>query len=263
MIKLSAAIITHNEEANLPRWLAAVQQVADEVVAVDSGSTDHTLRILKEAGARVAHRQWTGYADQRNYCAQLCTGDWILMLDADEVIDEHCIAKLKKFKAHPSPDQDGFVLPSRVWFFGKFLRFGGYHPEYNLRLYRRGAGTWMRQEVHERLEVPGPVARLECTYDHYSYDTVAEYRARAERYVAAAARRMLAQGRREGRLAGALHAAWAFGYRYLLRLGLLDGRVGFLAAWLEAGYTWDKYARLADLRRGGQGQDGPTASGTI
>lgn len=250
MLRLSVAIIVHDEEKNLPRWLKAVAPVADEIVAVDSGSSDRTVELLEAAGAKVYHRDWTGYADQRNFLAEQCSGDWILMLDADEVINDTCVQVLHGFKANPEPGMAAYHLPSRVWFFGSWLRWGGFYPEWNLRLYRRGSARWARQEVHERLEVEGAVGRLEtCLYDHYSYDSLADYRQRAVRYAEAGARAMLAAGRGEGRAAGALHAAWNFLFRYLFRLGFLDGAAGWHAARMEAAYTWRKYARLAELRR--------------
>ncbi|MCF8043180.1 MAG: glycosyltransferase family 2 protein [Desulfarculaceae bacterium] len=251
MIKLSAAIIVKNEGKNLPRWLKAVEGVADEIVAVDSGSSDRTVEILEQAGARVYHRDWTGYSDQRNFLAERCTGDWILMLDADEVINRECRRILRSFKANPEPEMAAYLMPSRVWFFGKWLRWGGFYPEWNPRLYRRGKGSWARQEVHERLEVDGRVGRLEgCVYDHHSYDSVEDYRERALRYAEAGAQAMLAAGKRPGRLTGPVHAAWAFVHRYLVRMGFLDGKAGWWAAWLEGGYTLEKYSRLARLIRG-------------
>ncbi|MBU2468757.1 MAG: glycosyltransferase family 2 protein [Proteobacteria bacterium] len=249
MIKLSAAIIVRNEEANLPRWLAAVGQVADEIVAVDSGSSDRTVEILRQAGAKVEFRAWSGYADQRNHAAGLCGGDWILMLDADEVLAPESIASLRRFKQGPEPDYDVFLMPSRVWFFGHFLRHGGFFPEWKPRLYRRGAARWVRQQVHERLEARGSTGRLPGLYDHYSYDTIEQYRARARGYAEAGAQRLLAAGKRPGPLTGPAHATWAFLYRYLIRLGILDGKAGWWAARLEAGYTWEKYVRLRRLLR--------------
>jgi glycosyltransferase involved in cell wall biosynthesis len=159
MIKLSAAIIVRNEEANLPRWLAAVRPVAEEIVAVDSGSTDRTVEILEQAGARVARREWTGYADQRNYLADLCTGDWILMLDADEVLGPQSTESLLRFKAAPPAGCVAFALPSRVWYFGRWLRFGGFFPEWKVRLYKKGAARWVSDEVHERLQTAGARGR--------------------------------------------------------------------------------------------------------
>ncbi|MCF8034772.1 MAG: glycosyltransferase family 2 protein [Desulfarculaceae bacterium] len=249
MLKLSVAIIVQNEEKNLPRWIKSVAPVADEIVAVDSGSSDRTVELLEQAGAKVFHRAWTGYADQRNFLAEKCGGDWILMLDADEVINDQCAAVLRGFKANPEPEVDGYQLPSRVWFFGHRLRWGGFYQEWNLRLYRRNKGRWARQEVHERLEVEGEVGRLDtCLYDHHSYDSVEDYRQRTVRYAEAGARAMLAAGRGDGKLSGALHAAWNFFNRYLLHLGFLDGAAGWHAARMEAVYTWKKYSRLAGLR---------------
>lgn len=248
MIKLSVAVIVKNEEKNLPRWLKAVELVADEIVAVDSGSSDRTVEILEQAGAKVYHREWTGYSDQRNFLAEHCTGDWILMLDADEVINDECRRIVGSFKANPETGMDAYLLPSRVWFFGKWLRWGGFYPEWNPRLYRRGKAAWARQEVHERLEVDGSMGRLEgCVYDHHSYDSVEDYRERAARYADAGARHMLAAGKSCGPLTGPTHAAWAFVHRYLIRMGFLDGKAGWWAAWLEAGYTLRKYRRLAEL----------------
>jgi glycosyltransferase involved in cell wall biosynthesis len=248
-VKLSIAIIVQNEEANLPRWLRAVAPVADEIVAVDSGSSDRTVELLERAGARVFHRDWTGYADQRNFLAEQCTGDWILMLDADEVVDDACRRTLTAFKAGPDPEEQAYELPSRVWFFGHFLRHGGFYPEWKARLYRRGAAQWARDQVHERLETRGRVGRLDCAYDHYSYASVEEYRARAVRYAEAGARHLHEEGKNSGPFTGPTHAAWAFMHRYLFRLGFLDGKAGWWAAWLEAGYTLRKYRRLTGLIR--------------
>lgn len=249
MIKLSAAVIVQNEEKNLPRWLKAVSQVADEIVAVDSGSTDRTMEILRQAGAKAEFRAWDGYAHQRNHADSLCSGDWILMLDADEVLTPESIQALRRFKREPEPVHDVLFMPSRVWFFGHFLRHGGFYPEWKPRLYRRGKARWARQQVHEHLETSGTSGRLEAIYDHFSYDSVADYRSRARVYAEAGARFMLAAGKRCGPLTGPSHAAWAFVHRYLVRLGFLDGKAGWWAAWLEGVYTLEKYRRLAEMIR--------------
>jgi len=250
METLSIALICRDEAANLPAWLAAVKPVADEVVAVDSGSTDDTVSILGEAGVRVEHRRWSGYADQRNFAAGLCQGDWILFLDADERPDAELIAALKGLKSRPPVSENAFELAYKVFFFGRFLRFGGFFPEYHLRLYRRGRGRWERREVHERLVVPGPKGRLKGYVEHYSYATVAQYLSRLEVYSQEAAREMWAAGRRATGFTACAHAIWNFLNRYLLRLGFLDGYQGYLAARLESLYTLSKYARLRELSRG-------------
>lgn len=252
MARLSAALICRDEAPNLPAWLATVEPFADEVVAVDSGSSDDTVRILEEAGAHVEYRQWSGYADQRNHAASLCRGDWILFLDADERPDAELAAALSALKAGPYPREAAFELDYKVFFFGSFLRHGGFFPERHLRLFRSGQAKWVRREVHEHLEAQGPVGRLPGYVHHYSYDTVGQYLRRMERYSAEAAHQMFAAGRRASAFTAWSHGAWAFFSRYILRLGLLDGWPGYLAARLEGLYTFTKYARLRELNHGGR-----------
>lgn len=120
MASLTVAIITKNEAANLPRWLAAVGPVADEIVAVDSGSSDATVDLLAQAGAKVCFRQWTGYADQRNHCIDQASGDWVLFLDADEFIDDELAQALNALKNGPPPAEAAFELTYKVFFSDAF-----------------------------------------------------------------------------------------------------------------------------------------------
>lgn len=256
MATLSVCLICRDEAANLPAWLAAVAPVADEIVAVDSGSVDASVAILAAAGARVEFRAWSGYADQRNHCAGLATGDWILCLDADERLDEGLRQALTRLKQGPEPAENAFELAYKVFFFGRFLRHGGYFGERHLRLHRREAARWERREVHERLVCAGPSGLMPGFVEHYSYATVGDYLARMDRYSAEAARQMHAAGKTATGLTAWSHAAWAFLGRYWLRLGFLDGWEGYLAARLEALYTFTKYARLRELA-GGRGERRP------
>ncbi len=252
MARLSVALICRDEALNLPAWLQAVQSFADEIVAVDSGSSDDTVQILEGTGAKVEYRAWTGYADQRNHAASLCSGDWVLFLDADERPDDELAGALNNLKAALYPQEQAFELSYKVFFFGNFLRHGGFFPERHLRLFRAGAAEWVRREVHERLESKGPIGRLPGHVHHYSYDTVGQYLRRMERYSAEAARQMHAAGRRATPFTAWSHGAWAFASRYVLRLGLLDGWAGYLAARMEALYTFTKYVRLKELNQGGR-----------
>ena len=244
---LSVALICRNEEANLPRWLAAVGPVADQIVAVDSGSTDRTRELLRAAGALVEQRAWTGYADQRNHAASLCAGPWILFLDGDEFLDPELSQALVAFKAAPPSAPLAHAINRKVYFFGRWLRHGGFYPEYVTRLYQKGSASWPAREVHESLEVPGPVGRLPGHVEHHSYENVGQYLRRADDYSLKAAREMHRQGKSAGPWAPFAHGAWNFVYRYVLRAGFLDGYQGYLAARLESLYTCMKYARLREL----------------
>lgn len=254
MTTLSVALICRDEQENLPAWLESVRPFADEVVAVDSGSRDRTVEILQEAGARVTRHDWLGYAEQRNLAASLCRGEWILYLDADERPDAELARRLNRLKEQAEAETPAaWELAFKVFFFGRFLRHGGFFPEWHLRLHRRGRGRWVRNQVHERLEVDGETGRLESGFvEHYSYHTVGQYLERMQRYSQAAARQMFHQGRRISPAGVVAHAGWNFLNRYLLRLGFLDGYQGYLAARLESVYTLAKYARLRELWRGGE-----------
>lgn len=251
MARLSVALICRNEARNLPAWVESVKPFADEIVAVDSGSSDDTVKILERAGAKVEFRAWTGYADQRNYAASLCSGDWVLFLDADEWPDPELAAGLNKLKAAPFPDEQAFEFSAKVFFFGRFLRHGGFFPERALRLARAGKAQWAQREVHERMEAEGPIGLLPGYVHHHSYSTVGQYLRRMERYSAEGARQLRARGRRATPFIAWSHGAWAFASRYFLRLGFLDGWPGYLAARMEGIYTFIKYARLKELNQGG------------
>ncbi len=150
----------------------------------------------------------------------------------------------------PPPAEAAFSLEYKVFFFGRFLRHGGYFPERHPRLHRAGQAAWVRDQVHERLLVQGTVGVLRGGYvEHHSYQSVLDYLRRLPRYAEAGARALAAAGKTAGPLTALGHAAWAFGFRYLLRLGFLDGFEGYLAARLEATYTLAKYARLRELGR--------------
>jgi glycosyltransferase involved in cell wall biosynthesis len=248
-IQLSVAIITRNEAENLPRWLEACAGLGDELVAADSGSDDGTVEMLEAAGARVLHREMTDFADQRNFLADNCQGNWIVFLDADEIPDHGLREALAEFRRDPPETPAVYELARKVFFFGRFLRHGGFFPERVARLYRRGTAQWVGQ-VHESLAAQGPRGCLPGFLEHYSYRTVDEYLGRMRRYSRMAARQMHQQGKTATPLGAWSHAFWAFVSRYLLRLGFLDGYPGYLAARLESLYTLAKYARLLELNRG-------------
>ena len=250
MATISVCLICCNEAHHLPRWLEAVKPFADQIVAVDSGSSDDTMSILEQAGAKVRFHEFTGYSDQRNFAATLCTGDWIFCLDGDEFVDAGLADELNRMKNGPEPKESAFRVLGRVHFFGRLLRHGGFFPEKKLRLHKRGRAHWARNEVHERLEVDGEIGKLEDGYiDHYSYDSVIDYIARMRLYSEMSARYLHMEGKQTNWFKAWSHSWWNFFNRFVLRAGFLDGYEGFLAAKLESVYTLVKYSRLREMNR--------------
>jgi len=249
MSTLSAVIITGNEEKNLPACLDSLAWV-DEIVVVDSGSTDRTLEIARRYTDKVYSRTWTGYADQRNAAHDLASGDWILSLDADERVSPELAEEIKRLLSQPEAGIAGCYLPYKVYYRDKWLRHGGFYPEKHLRLFRRGRGKYGDRAVHEALQVDGPTLTLTHHVHHYTYLSVGDYLERMERYADLSAREYFRQGRTTGPLRMTGHAAFNFFKMYFLQLGFLDGYEGFLMAVLYSFYTFTKYAKLRELTHG-------------
>jgi len=242
---LSVILITRNEAANIRACLESVAW-ADEIIVVDSGSTDDTAAIAAAAGARVYQHDWPGFGPQKNRALGYATGDWILSIDADERVPPALHAEIVRVLS--SPDFDGYCCPRLSQFCGKFVRHGGWYPDYVLRLFKRGAGKFIDSLVHESVQIGGATARLKTPLLHYSYLTPEDVERKVEHYSTAAARQMFLAGCSSSLAGAAASAGWAFVRTYLLRLGMLDGRAGWGIARMNARTTWLKYRKLAALR---------------
>jgi glycosyltransferase involved in cell wall biosynthesis len=258
---LSVVLITRNEAANLPRTLASVRLVLAierEVVVVDSGSTDTTVRIARDFGARVIEEPWKGFAAQKNSAIDHSTGDWILSLDADEEISTELAREIQKLLAplgSSDPPFAAYRIPRLNYFLGAPLRHGGYWPDPKLRLFRRGAARFADRPVHEALHSDGPAGQLKGYLIHRCYPTLDDYIEHMNRYSTLGAQALVASGR-----AGCswLWLAWnavlnpaaTFAYNYLLRLGFLDGREGLLQHLNHSVYIHWKYAKAWHAVRG-------------
>jgi glycosyltransferase involved in cell wall biosynthesis len=249
---LCVAIITLNEEANLPRTLASVVW-ADEIVIVDSGSTDETRAIAQSYGVRFIAEAWRGFAAQKNFAMSLCTSDWVLSLDADEAVSPELAASLQKIIAAP-PLRTAYALPRRNFFLGRWIRHGGYYPDAKLRLFPRGQGAFQETPVHETAMFTGRVETLDGDLLHDAYPTLADYLDHMQRYSTLGAEIAVAR-RRTGRgllsfLNGVLLNPLAtFAYNYVLRAGFLDGREGLLLHLYHSVYVSWKYAKAWERRR--------------
>jgi glycosyltransferase involved in cell wall biosynthesis len=249
MPNLSAVLITRNEERDLPQALASVKGVADEVVVVDSGSTDRTGEIARENGARVLTRAFTTFGDQKNFAAAQAAHTWILSLDADEAVSPELRASLLRWK-ESAPDCAAYRMGRRTNYIGKWIRHSGWYPESHVRLYRRDRARFVGG-LHESVRADGEVGRLAGDLLHYTVRSLAEHYAKMEVFTTLAAEELYQSGRRNWRSAMWLAAPWTFASRLVLHLGFLDGWHGWLIAWTSARYVWMKYSKLGRLARGG------------
>src|SRR5262249_36454976 len=241
MPRLSVAIIAFNAEKNLAACLRSVAW-ADEIVVVDNGSTDRTREIARAAGARVVETaDWPGFGPQKNRAIDACTGDWILALDADERVEEPLRADIERAIARA--DYDVFAMPRRSTYCGRFTRPAGWWPDYVARLFRRGTARYSAARVHERLVTERPVGRLNAPLTHFSFRSMEQVLDKMNRYSSDSARMLVEQGRTPGLATAIGHGLAAFVRTYLLRLGFLDGRYGFLLAVSNAEGSYYRYVK--------------------
>ena len=276
---LSVAIITHNEEANIGRTLASVQPLVSdgkgEIIIVDSGSTDRTVEIAKSFSAKVFVEEWKGYAAQKNSAIDTASGEWILLLDADEEVSrematsiskylpiadkhrEYAMASVADSVADPIFDQaweagtedpeDAFAFARKNLFLGRWIRHGGFWPDRKIRLFRRGYARVEDRAVHETLKVQR-AGRLHGALIHHSYPTLSEYIEHMNRYSSLGAEMVVTKGRVGFSIFNiVLRPAATFIYNYFFRLGFLDGREGLLLHLYHAVYVSWKYAKVWEL----------------
>ncbi len=255
MIPVSATIITLNEAANLERAIRSLspigseEAIADEVLVVDSGSTDGTQDIARGLGARVIENAWPGFAQQKNFASSQASHDWILSLDADEELNGDVRAALRKWKTSP-PRAAGYRFARRARYLGRWILHSGWYPDFKVRLFDRQRAAWQGSYVHESVAVEGPVETLPGEILHYTCDSVEDHKKRIEFYTGLAAEEMKAKGDRPGVARRLLVPPWVFFETYFLRLGVLDGPQGFEIARMAARYVRRKYSKAAAAGRG-------------
>ncbi|OGF98602.1 MAG: hypothetical protein A3F83_10330 [Candidatus Glassbacteria bacterium RIFCSPLOWO2_12_FULL_58_11] len=245
MLEISAAIITLNAGETIRKTLAALDFTA-EIVVVDSGSTDRTLDICREYGARIYSRDWEGFGRQKNWAIEQARCTWVLSLDADEEVSAELAREIRELdEAAP---YDGYRLPRLNHYFGRPLYHGGQYPDLQLRLFRKGRGRYNERPVHEAVILEGRAGRLKGNLLHYSYGSIAEYLEKFQRYTRLEAERLHAEGERPGALGCLRRMVLApcakFIRRYIFKRGFLDGMPGFLAAALSSFTMIVSYARL-------------------
>jgi glycosyltransferase involved in cell wall biosynthesis len=249
MPTLSVILITRNEEVNLADCLASLEGIAQQIVVVDTNSSDRTLEIAKSYGAAIAQPpDWPGFGPQKNRALDLATGEWVLSLDADERLTPALKSEIVT-AIHHSAHVDCFAIPRLSWYCGRFIRHSGWNPDYVDRLFKRGSARFSDDLVHERLIPSGQVAKLENPMLHYSFMNYSQALQKIDRYSTASAEQAFAQGKTSTPLKAVLHGAWSFFRTYFLRAGFLDGPQGFTLAMSNAQGTYYRYVKLWHLIR--------------
>jgi glycosyltransferase involved in cell wall biosynthesis len=247
MKKLSVAMITLNEAANLPRTLESVAW-ADEINIVDNGSTDGTQEIAAKYGARVFTEPWKGFGAQMNSALAKCTAHWILSLDADEVVTPELAEEVRALLAG-TPEFPVYSVPRKNMIFGRWLRHGGLYPDRKLRLFQKGTAYWPEDiEPHSTGKWNGPTGALQAPLLHHQYPSLTLYIEHMNRYSTASVPTLLKKGKTSRGLSAfvwnvVLTPLATFAYNYIFRLGFLDGREGLLLHLTHSGYVHWKYAK--------------------
>ena len=257
-VPISAAVITLDAARTLEAALASLD-FCDEIVVLDSGSTDATLGVARAAGARIATRDWTGFRDQKNAATALCRHDWVLSLDADEEVTPELALEIRALFSAGPPPAAGYSVPRLTHYLGRPIRHAGWYPDRAIRLYDRRRAEWVGGQVHERVVVDGPVARLAGDLLHHPYATLAHHIGKLNRYSTLAAETLHARGRSAGWTDLAFRPPFAFLKKLVPQRGLLDGVPGLVVALSTATSVFLKYAKLWDLERRGVPRD-PTAA---
>ena len=247
-MKVSATIITYNEERNLSRALESLR-CADEIVVVDSGSSDRTVEIAQRLGARVIESTWQGYAKQKNFAADSASHDWILSLDADESLSEALEAEIWRLKK-TGPQFDAYTMPRLAQYLGKWIRHSGWYPDRKVRLYDRRKAQWVGEYVHESVAVNGTVGHLDANLLHFTCESLSEHMKTMDRYTTLAAEQLVESGRTVTWWRLIFEPPWTFFRSYILKLGFLDGVEGLAIANMAALYNFLKYAKVRFMSPG-------------
>lgn len=248
MTPVSVIVITRNEERNIRECLASARW-ADEIVVVDSGSTDGTVAAAREFTPKVLERSWEGYAESKNVALGQVRNPWVFWLDADERITPE-LAQEIEMTVSGSPAHAAFTVPRKAYFLGRWIRHAGWYPGRVVRLFRKDRAGFSADRVHERLIVNGSIGALRSDLLHFTDPTLEHYFAKFNRYTGLAAEDLAATGRRPSVFRMITNPLWTFLRMYVVRRGFLDGIPGLILCVLSAGYVFTKYAKFWELKNG-------------
>ncbi len=249
MPDLSVVIITFNEEKNIGRCIDSVAAVADEIIILDSYSTDKTVQIARSKGALIHQQRFEGYGKQKNDALNLCRHDFVLSLDADEMLDDVLVKEILEEK---KGDGSHACLMNRCTnYCGKFIRHGSWYPDRKIRLFNKIIARWSKDMIHEKVEIPPGIKtkRLQGDILHYSFNSIEEHVAQNNKFSSISAQTLFENGKRTNLFKIIINPWWAFVLSYILRRGFADGLFGFIVAVNISHLTFLKHTKLMTLQR--------------
>lgn len=247
MIKLSVVIITLNEEKNIGRCLESVKTIADEIVVVDSLSTDKTKEICANYNVRFIEQKFLGYVEQKNFALKLATHDYVLSLDADEALSPELALEIKRIKSNFQGS--GYKFNRLTQYNGHWVRHCGWYPDTKLRIVEKSKAIWRGTNPHDALEVEGEVHHIKGDLLHYSYDSISSHVLQTNKFSTIEARALYEKGKRASITKLVTRPIYQFFKDYILKRGFLDGRYGFVICFLNSIYVLLKYAKMIDLEQ--------------
>lgn len=245
-MNISLVMITKNEEKNITKSLESVKDLVNEIIVVDSGSSDNTISIAQSFGAKVSKRTFDSFSNQKNYALSLASNEWVLHLDADEVLSNELVNEIKQLINNTNCS--GFMLARTNFFLGRQMKYSGLDKEYRLRLAKKSLSKYIGGIIHEELIVEGEVKKLKNVFYHYTCETLKNYFSKFEQYTTFGAIKMLEKNKKARTIDIIFRPPLEFMKRYILKFGFLDGFQGFVWAAFGAFYTFVKYIKLWELR---------------
>jgi glycosyltransferase involved in cell wall biosynthesis len=244
-MKITATIITLNEERKIVRAIESLR-CCDEILILDSGSTDRTVELATNLGARVLEAGWRGYAGQKNWAAGQATHDWILSLDADEALSEALEAEIWNLKK-TGPQCDAYIMPRQAQYLGRWILHSGWYPDRKVRLYDRRKAKWVGDFVHESVQAKGPIGHLQSNILHFTCDSLSEHLRTLDRYTTLAAEELVSRKVEVPIWKMIVDPPWTFVKAYFFQRGFLDGVEGMIICYMAAFYTFLKYAKARNM----------------
>jgi glycosyltransferase involved in cell wall biosynthesis len=247
MEKLSVVIITYNEEQNIERCLESITSIADEIVVLDSFSTDRTEEICKKYNVRFSAHKFDGHIQQKNRALQLANNEWVLSLDADEAPDEELLSNIRKVLENPQ--SEAYYFNRLTNYLGKWVRHSGWYPDQKLRLLKKSKGRWAGINPHDKIEMDEGITALHLKGEllHYSYYSIEQHINQINKFTTIGAYEAHKKGRKSNMAIAIVKSNWKFVRDYFFKLGILDGYYGFIICSLSAWATFNKYLKLREL----------------